>query len=451
MTLDQQRRGWLRAAAALPLASAGVLTALARPAAARSLAPSLPLAPLSPMSLLPPAPGLAPEALAHDERYWSQVASLYNMSDAVVLLDNGYWGSMARPVLEAYQRHTAEANRGNSWYGRTRFPAQFGAARARAAAALGVRRDEIVFTRGATEALMTLIGGYNRLRPGDVVLYADIDYDCSIAAMLGLQRRRGVDAVAIALPEPATHDTLIDCYRQAMEAQPRLKLLLLTHVNHRNGMVLPVAEISRMARQRGVDVIVDTAHGFGQLAMRIPDLEADFVAINLHKWIGAPVGVGAVYIKRGRVPDIDTALGAGEGDDIGLRVHTGTLNFAAYLALPLALDLHEQIGAANKQARLRRLRNLWVEPARQIDGIDVLASPDPRLGSAIAAFRLRGRTSVADNVAVAKRLLDDAGVFTVPRDGLAAGACVRVTPAIFTSEAQMARLVEGLRGLARNG
>jgi isopenicillin-N epimerase len=436
LTVDQQRRDCLRAAVALPLAPAGAFAAFAAKASdAPTLAP-------------PRAPLLPPEALAKDEAYWAQVAKLYDISDEVVLLDNGYWGSMARPVLDAYTRYSAEINRSNSWYGRTRFPAQFQQAHERTAAALGVRADEIVLTRGATEALMTLVGGYKRLRDGDVVLYADIDYDCCIDAMRALQRRRGVTAIAIAMPEPATHEALIECYRQAILAHPRLKLMLLTHVNHRNGMVLPVAEISRMARQRGIDVIVDTAHGFGQLDMRIPDLEADFVAINLHKWIGAPVGTGAVYIKRPRIPDIDVALGSSEGDDIALRVHTGTVNFAAFMALPQALDLHEQIGVANKQARLRRLRQLWVEPAREIAGIDVLASPDPRLTSAIASFRLSGRTKLADNVAVAKRLLNEAGIFTVHRDGLASGACVRVTPSVFTSEAQMAHLVEALRAHA---
>ena len=317
-----------------------------------------------------------------------------------------------------------------------------------AAQALGVGRDEIVLTRGATEALLALIGGYNRLRPGDAVLCADIDYDAMLKAMQWLKQRRGVEVITIAMPEPATHQSLIDSYAQAMARHPKLRMVLLTHVNHRNGMVLPVAEISRMARARGIDTIVDTAHGFGQLDLRIPDLAADFVGINLHKWIGAPVGVGAVYIRRDRLADIDPYMGQDDHHRIDSRVHTGTVNFAACLALPTALALHAQIGVANKQARLHRLRNQWVAAARALPAIELLASDDPRLTSAIAAFRLRGKTSVADNVALSQRLLREHGVFTVMCDGLASGACVRVTPAIFTTEAQVARLVTALQTLA---
>ncbi|TWI48470.1 selenocysteine lyase/cysteine desulfurase [Pseudoduganella flava] len=408
--------------------------------------PSVAGAAVASLADVPAPPALAPAALAADNGWWSKVGALYDVTDEVAMLDNGYWGSMARPVVDAYARHVERVNSGNAYYGRLAFPDEYGAAHRAVAEALGVGRDEIVLTRGATEALHALIGGYNRLRPGDTVLCADLDYDNVITTVHWLRQRRGVNVVRIDLPEPATYQGLIDAYAQAMAQHPRLRMMILTHVSHRNGVVLPVAEIARMARERGIDVIVDTAHGFGQLDMRIPDLGADFAAINLHKWIGAPVGVGAVYIRRGRVRDIDPYMGEADGDNIATRVHTGTINFAAYLTVPLALQVHQRIGVANKQARLHRLRNRWVDAAREIDGIDVLASSDPRLTSAIAAFRLRGKRSVADNVALAKRLLQEHGVFVVMRDGLASGACVRVTPAIFTSEAQVDRLVTALRG-----
>jgi isopenicillin-N epimerase len=445
MMMNPQRRALLRAGS---LAVALPLTAGAGSAAAASAALSPPLPPL------PAVPaGTTPESLAGNQAYWQAVAAQYDTTDAIVQLDNAFWGSMARPVLRHYEQQLTMVNRDNAWYARMRFPADFEAARAAAAMALGVGIDEIVLTRGATEALQVLIAGYNRLQPGDAVLYADIDYDNMITVTRWLQQRRGAQVVSIAMPEPFTHDNVIAAYAAAMERHPQLKLMLLTHVNHRNGMVLPVAEISRLARARGIDVIVDTAHGFGQLDMTIPDLQADFAGINLHKWIGAPVGVGAAYIKRGRLADIDPYMGEprGEkaGDDIRTRVHTGTVNFAAYLSLPTALDLHAQIGVANKQARLRLLRNRWVDAARGIDGIEVLASSDPRLTSAIASFRLKGKTSVADNFALSKKLVQEHGIFAVPRDGLASGACVRVTPGIFTPEAHLDKLVDALRQVAK--
>jgi selenocysteine lyase/cysteine desulfurase len=129
-------------------------------------------------------------------------------------------------------------------------------------------------------------------------------------------------------------------------------------------------------------------------------------------------------------------------------VHTGTLNFAAYLSLPKALDLHAAIGVENKQARLQYLRNRWVEGARQIKGVAVLASSDTRLSSAISAFRLTGKTSAEDNMALAKRLALQHGIFAVPRDGLASGSCIRVTPGIYTPESHIDALIIAMQKVA---
>ena len=307
--------------------------------------------------------------------------------------------------------------------------------------------DEIALTRGATEAMQVLIGGYNRLAPGDTVLYADTDYDSMISAMRWLHARRGVVAQRIVLPEPFDHDSIIEAYRQALQRYPRTRLLLLTQVNHRNGMLLPVAEVAALARAAGVEVVLDAAHGIGQVDTPLRALGVDFVGINLHKWIGAPVGMGAIYVRRGRVRDLDAYMGEVDDDRIDTRIHTGTVNFAACMALPVALDLHQRIGVANKRARLLYLRNLWLDTLRDDEGVQMLASADPRLSSAIAAFRLRGQTTLADTAATAEQMVRHSGVFVVPRDGLASGACLRVTPGIFSTPAQMAALVGAVRAV----
>ena len=172
----------------------------------------------------------------------------------------------------------------------------------------------------------------------------------------------------------------------------------------------------------------------------------DFAGLNLHKWIGAPIGVGLMFIRRGRVADIDPFMGEPEGGgvEIDTRLHTGTTNFAALLSVADALDYHERIGAERKAARLRFLANSWTEPARSLPGIEIISPPDQALRAGIAAFRRRGETSTEQNRSLVERLLKDFGIFTVVRTGLASGACVRVTPGIFTSEAETRALLNAL-------
>src|SRR5690606_3806743 len=111
------------------------------------------------------------------------------------------------------------------------------------------------------------------------------------------------------------------------------------HVSNKTGLVVPVAGIAALARQRGADAIVDAAHSIGQLNVTVPDIGADFVGFNFHKWIGAPLGVGVFYIRKDRLADVDRMMGDEESpaSSILSRVHTGTTNFAAFLTIPAAL------------------------------------------------------------------------------------------------------------------
>lgn len=382
---------------------------------------------------------------ARDETFWTGVSGLYDVTDEVIHLEHGNWGMMARPVQNAYLAHVERVNRRNSYYARREFWTEARAVKDQIARTLGCDADEIVLTRNATEALQALIGGYNKLSPGDGVLYADLDYGAMQTAMGWLRERRGADLVTIDLPEPATRQGLIDAYEQALIANPHVRVMLLTHLSHRTGLVLPVSEICAMARARQVDVIVDAAHSWGQIDFQAADLGADFIGFNLHKWIGAPLGVGLMYVRKDRIEDIDPFMGEavrGPGD-LSARVHTGTTNFAAILAIPAALDLHAAIGPGRKAARLRYLRSLWVDAAREA-GFEVLTPDAPGLHAAITSFRAPGRTSSQDNIALARRLLEEHRIFTVHRTGVAQGACVRVTPGVFTSPDDVRALADAL-------
>lgn len=394
--------------------------------------------------------GAAGSAAAGDETYWATIQAQYDINRAVVPLENGNWGVMARPVQLAYAENLQRVNYDNTFYARRSYGADLAAVGQRLADMLGVSPDEIAFTRNATEALQALIGGYNRLSPGDAVLYADLDYDAMQTAMRWLAERRGVEVVRIALPEPASREGLTEAYAAALDANPRIRMMLLTHLSHRTGLVLPVAEIVDMARARGVDAIVDVAHAWGQMDYALPSLGADFVGLNLHKWMGAPLGVGALYIRRERLGDIDPFMGEDSPapGSASARVHTGTANFAAFLTVPAALDFQGRIGAGRKAARLAYLRNLWVEPLRDHPGIEILTPADPSLSAGITSFRLAGQTTVEQNRAAAEQLLDRFGVYTVHRAGVASGACVRVTPALFNTVEDMVRLRDALRTMA---
>jgi isopenicillin-N epimerase len=389
---------------------------------------------------------LSPKVLAGD---WEAIARQYDVTREVIQLEHGNWGMMARPVLATYHAMNERVNRQTSFYARRAMVGDLETVRGQVAAALGVATNEIAVTRNATEAMKALILQYNRLKSGDAVLYADLEYDSMQGSMESLAARRGVRVIKIALPEPASYQGVIDAYDAAFKADPAVRMVLLTHASHRTGLVVPVAEITSMAEARGIDVIVDAAHSVGQLDFGLPDLKAPFIGLNLHKWFGAPLGVGAVYIRKDRLDAIDPDPAEDPKNfAITAKVHTGTPGYAAQLTVPAALAFQAAIGAPRREARLKALRDRWVLALRDHPQVQIMTPDDPRMYGAITSFRLRGKTSHEDNVALAKALLDQHRIFTVHRDGLASGSCVRVTPALATRMEELDALVAAIRDIA---
>jgi selenocysteine lyase/cysteine desulfurase len=319
--------------------------------------------------------------------------------------------------------------------------------RAQLAGLIGVPAESVALTTNATDGLQSLIRNYNRLQPGDQVLICDLEYDTVKGAMRWLAQQRGVEVIEIDHVHPASFDSLLTTYREAFARHPRLKLMALTHVTHRTGLVMPVQAIAAAAKEHGIDIILDGAHALGQLEFDLDELGIAFAAYNLHKWIGAPLTLGFLYIAPDRLADIDPDMGEMHFPvtDIRARTPYSTPNIPALLTLPLVLEEHWAMGgSAAKGARLNYLRNLWVRAVREHAGIEVMTPDDPRLYCGITSMRF---TAHADQQAMAERLLSDYNLFTVVRNGAATGPCIRITPGLTSTAADINLLATALTEL----
>jgi selenocysteine lyase/cysteine desulfurase len=389
---------------------------------------------------MPRSAGLIPP---DDESYWAQIAAQYDVSPDFLNLENGYFGVQARPVFEAFQHYEREVNRENAYFLRVRWPELHARVMRRLAAFAGVDEGELLVTRNLMESLNIILQGYP-WREGDEVVCATHDYDDVADVLKMVALRRGVRVVQVQAPlDPQSDAEVLEVYERAFT--PRTRALLVTHMVHRTGQIMPVAALAARARERGIDTIVDAAHAFAQLDFRLPDLNADFVGANLHKWLGAPLGVGLLYVKRERIAEIAPLFGdtTHADDDMRKFSKVGTVPPAPILAIEDALDFHEQIGSASKEARLRYLAQYWIERAQHaIKRLHMLTPSDPARSCAIATFRIDGVPARE----VAARLLERDRIFTVTRTvGGIEG--VRVTPHLYVSPRDLDRLVEALRTL----
>lgn len=380
---------------------------------------------------------------ADDETYWATVRAQYAVSPDFINLENGFFGVQATPVHEAFGRYETQVNQENSYFLRERYPLRLARVKAAVAAFTGAAPGELHITRNLMESLNILIQGYP-FAAGDAVLLAADDYDSVIETLEMVAARKALVLTRVVLPlDPDSDEQLVALYQSAIT--PRTRVLLLTHMHHRTGQIMPVAKIAAMARRHGIDTMVDAAHSFAHLDYRLADLGADFVGVNLHKWLGAPLGAGLLYIRKERIADIaplfgDTSHGAGDIDKFG---HVGTVPPAPILAVEDALAFHLAVGARNKEARLRYLAQYWLAQVRALPNVRVFTPRDPARSCAIAAFAIDGVNAPQ----VVERLMARHRIFTVVR--VVQGAeCVRVTPHLYTTLAQLDLLVAAIRTLS---
>ncbi len=392
-------------------------------------------------------PVIHPTADPADESYWKKFArDWYDVSGDFINLENGYFGVQPKPVLQAYLENAQKLNRSSSRLMRKEFYQKYMPASLNGVMEFtGADQDELLITRNATEALNIAIQGMD-LRRGDEVILQHHDYPSMIDAYKMLEQQIGIKLVFLDVPlVPERREEVIKLYLDAIT--PNTRCILLTHLTHLTGQIMPVAEISRKARERNVPVIVDAAHSFAQLDFRVKDLEADFVGMNLHKWFGNPLGAGLLYVRKERIAGLKPLFGdVGHKDSDILRLgHFGTPAAPVWMTLAAAADFNRQVGIAHKEARLRYLQNYWTKQARAIDRVEVVTPDDPAQSCAIASFRIEG----LDSNEVVRQLDEKFGVYTVIRK-LKDDVVVRVTPNLYNGTKDLDVLLDGLGKLSRS-
>lgn len=375
----------------------------------------------------------------------------YDVDRSIINLDAAYYGAMTRSIAARYQANSQWVNQHNALFLRSTLPGpsrdeRLQPATDAVASLIGARPQEVALCAGGTEALYGLIGNYAPLKAGDAAIMADIDYDEMQHAMRWLTRTRDATLVTFDLPEPHTTANLLAAYERVLRDTPRAKLLLLTHLSNRNGVVLPVREIAAMAKARGVDVILDAAQSVGQLDVDVDELGVDFMGFSLHKWVAAPLGTGGIYIRSDRLDGIEPWFGNAirDPEDIRARIPTGTVDYAARLTIPDAIAEHRALGDA-KLAHLVGLRNRWTDAVRDIRGLGIVHPQEPDRVGAIGAFRLPGQRDWAQAQAAQQRFIERHRVLVVAKRGLASGPVLRVTPALFNTADEVDRLVAAIR------
>lgn len=383
------------------------------------------------------------EKSATDEIFWNWVRDSYTVSRNIMNLNNGGVSPQPKVTQDAQDRYNRMANEAPSYYMWRILDAGREPLRENLAQLAGCSPEEIAINRNSTEGLNTIIFGLN-LQKGDEIVMSNFDYPNMRNAWNQRVKRDGVVLRKAILPLPMENDDeIVKLYTDLFTE--KTKIVHLTHIINWTGQIIPVRKIADEAHKRGIEVIVDGAHTFAHLDYNIPDLGADYYGTSLHKWLCAPFGSGMMYIKKDKIKNIWALLSSDEpdGDNIRKFESLGTRSFAKEMAIGYSLDFHNMITTKRKQDRLQYLKHYWASRALENPKVYMNTSLNPQFSSALANFGIKGMTGSE----IDQRLCDKYKIHTVAIkhehiDG------VRVTPNIYTSEADLDRLVIAINEIA---
>jgi selenocysteine lyase/cysteine desulfurase len=259
------------------------------------------------------------------------------------------------------------------------------------------------------------------------------------------EKRDGIKMVWINLELPSEDDDYL--VRQYVNAfTDKTRVVHITHIINWNGQILPVKKIAREAHKRGLEVVVDGAHSFAHFDFKVPELDADYFAASLHKWLYAPIGSGMLYVKKEKIGSIYPMFAVDDPlkTDIRKFEALGTRPFFIEQAIGKALEFHDMIGIERKEKRLHYLKNYWMEKVKDLPKVKLNTSFHPKYGCAIGNIGIEGKKpGELDSFLMDKYKVHAVGITWENIVG------VRVTPNVYTTTRDLDILVEGITAFTK--
>jgi len=290
------------------------------------------------------------------EGFWRLVQNQFQLEPGLVYLNNASLGPSPILVADATEafRRTLDAFPSRYMWGE--WADEKEAVRAKVAGLLGVSAEEIALIHNTTEG-MNVVASSLELEPGDEVILADHEHPSGTIPWQYWQEVKGVRLVRPTLPLlPAHPDEIVEVYRRAITS--RTRVISMCHIVNTNGMILPVREVTAMARPRGILVAVDGAQAPGMIACDLTDMDCDFYAASAHKWLFSPKGVGIFYAKKESQALLRPLIVARGYEDRSIRrfENYNTRNLPEVLGLGVAIDFQHLVGTSRREERIRALK-----------------------------------------------------------------------------------------------
>jgi cysteine desulfurase/selenocysteine lyase len=313
--------------------------------------------------------------------------------------------------------------------------------------------EEIVFTRGTTEAINLVAQSYARprLQPGDEIVLSTMEHHANIVPWQMVCEQTG--AIIKVVPINDDGELIFEEYLRLLG--PRTKFVGIVHVSNALGTINPVKQIIRAAHAQGVPVLVDGAQAVAHTKVNVQELDCDFYALSGHKLYG-PTGIGVLYGKQALLDAMPPYQGGGdmirsvtfaktEYNTLPYKFEAGTPNIAGAIALGAAIDYVTEIGFDEIGAYEHDLLAYATSEVRQIEGLRLIGTAAQR--ASIVSFVMEGAHphdigTILDHQGIAVRAGHHCAMPVMERFGVP--ATVRASLGLYNDRDDVDALVAGL-------
>ena len=373
-------------------------------------------------------------------------------------LDNAATTQKPQCVIDAVQGYYAHDNANvhrGVHYLSEKATAAYEAAREKVRGFINARSTcEIVFVRGATEAINLVAASYGRahLKAGDEILITEMEHHSNIVPWQLLCEQVG--CVLKVAPIDDHGDIIMEQFGQLLSG--RTRLVAVAHLSNALGTVNPVRDIIDMAHRQGVPVLLDGAQATSHMHVDVQELDVDFYALSAHKMLG-PTGIGALYAKQALLESMPPYQGGGDMiamvsfdktvyNELPFKFEAGTPHIAGAIGMGAAVDYLERIGLGKVEAHERALLDFATSTAESFEGLRIIGQASRK--ASILSFTLdqvhpHDLGTVLDRQGIAIRAGHHCAMPVMTHFGVPATA--RASFALYNTFEEIDRLFEGLK------
>ena len=321
------------------------------------------------------------------------------------------------------------------------------------------KTEEIVFTRGTTEAINLIASSFceSQMKEGDEVLVSDMEHHSNIVPWQLQAQRKGIVVRHLPIDDKGC---LVNCDAMEDSMTERTKLVSIAHVSNVLGTINDVQHIVEMAHSRGIPVLIDGAQSAPHMKIDVQQLDCDFYAFSGHKMYG-PTGIGVLYGKEEWLEKLPPYQGGGEMIDkvswekttferLPFKFEAGTPDYVATHGLATAIDYITSLGLDNIKAHEQELTRYCMEQLKNIDRMRIYGEAEQK--DAVVSFLVGDihhldMGTLLDRLGIAVRTGHHCAQPLMDRLGIS--GTVRASFALYNTKEEIDVLVAGIRRVSQ--